>query len=176
MFFVSHVKRLNVSKKNIFSPHNLLQICKVCKWDLYSLKSFRDIKKVALFRHYNCFKIIEEFLLKKSLTCQYWFSFNFVFYRFGLFEAMSAIEIMDPKMDAGMICNRKRKVIQLPEAIQVRSNIRFLSFNVKREHTLRFYFDSPQILFYILSNTPFIIGGKGQNQRFFRGRSIRNHR
>ncbi|XP_057300464.1 N-alpha-acetyltransferase 35, NatC auxiliary subunit-like isoform X2 [Hydractinia symbiolongicarpus] len=37
---------------------------------------------------------------------------------FGLFEAMSAIEIMDPKMDAGMICNRKRKVIQLPEAIQ----------------------------------------------------------
>ena len=25
---------------------------------------------------------------------------------FGLFEAMSAIEMMDPKMDAGMICNR----------------------------------------------------------------------
>ncbi|XP_008554508.1 N-alpha-acetyltransferase 35, NatC auxiliary subunit [Microplitis demolitor] len=25
---------------------------------------------------------------------------------FGLFEAMSAIEIMDPKMDAGMLCNR----------------------------------------------------------------------
>lgn len=25
---------------------------------------------------------------------------------FGLFEAMSAIEMMDPKMDAGMLCNR----------------------------------------------------------------------
>lgn len=25
---------------------------------------------------------------------------------FGLFEAMSAIEMMDPKMDAGMTCNK----------------------------------------------------------------------
>lgn len=25
---------------------------------------------------------------------------------FGLFEAMSAIEMMDPKMDAGMGCNK----------------------------------------------------------------------
>ena len=25
---------------------------------------------------------------------------------FGLFEAMSAIEMMDPKMDAGMLCNQ----------------------------------------------------------------------
>ena len=29
---------------------------------------------------------------------------------FGLFEAMSAIEMMDPKMDAGMLCNQVRKV------------------------------------------------------------------
>jgi len=29
---------------------------------------------------------------------------------FGLFEAMSAIEMMDPKMDAGMICNRSSVV------------------------------------------------------------------
>lgn len=28
---------------------------------------------------------------------------------FGLFEAMSAIEMMDPKMDAGMLCNRGGK-------------------------------------------------------------------
>ncbi len=28
---------------------------------------------------------------------------------FGLFEAMSAIEMMDPKMDAGMRCNRQAK-------------------------------------------------------------------
>ena len=37
---------------------------------------------------------------------------------FGLFEAMSAIEIMDPKMDAGMVCNRKRKALQFTEAVQ----------------------------------------------------------
>ncbi|KAK2718941.1 N-alpha-acetyltransferase 35, NatC auxiliary subunit-like [Artemia franciscana] len=29
---------------------------------------------------------------------------------FGLFEAMSAIEIMDPKMDAGMVCNTGKNV------------------------------------------------------------------
>ena len=29
---------------------------------------------------------------------------------FGLFEAMSAIEMMDPKMDAGMLCNRASSV------------------------------------------------------------------
>lgn len=28
---------------------------------------------------------------------------------FGLFEAMSAIEMMDPKMDAGMVCNKSAK-------------------------------------------------------------------
>ena len=30
---------------------------------------------------------------------------------FGLFEAMSAIEMMDPKMDAGMLCNRGSKCV-----------------------------------------------------------------
>ena len=43
----------------------------------------------------------------------------YVIIRFGLFEAMSAIEIMDPKMDAGMVCNRKRTVLQIDEAISV---------------------------------------------------------
>lgn len=34
---------------------------------------------------------------------------------------MSAIEMMDPKMDAGMIpvCNRKKKVLTFKEAIKV---------------------------------------------------------
>ena len=36
-----------------------------------------------------------------------------------MFEAMSAIEIMDPKMDAGMRCNRKRTVLQMDDAIEV---------------------------------------------------------
>lgn len=34
-------------------------------------------------------------------------------YFFGLFEAMSAIEIMDPKMDAGMMCNRESNSIKV---------------------------------------------------------------
>jgi len=39
---------------------------------------------------------------------------------FGLLEGMSAIEMMDPKMDAGMICNQtKRKVLNLQDAIKV---------------------------------------------------------
>ncbi|XP_069481951.1 N-alpha-acetyltransferase 35, NatC auxiliary subunit isoform X3 [Ambystoma mexicanum] len=38
---------------------------------------------------------------------------------FGLFEAMSAIEMMDPKMDAGMIGNQvNRKVLNFDQAIQ----------------------------------------------------------
>jgi hypothetical protein len=32
---------------------------------------------------------------------------------------MSAIEIMDPKMDAGMLCNKTRKVLQLKPAVEV---------------------------------------------------------
>ncbi|KAL4716548.1 hypothetical protein ACJJTC_010212 [Scirpophaga incertulas] len=37
---------------------------------------------------------------------------------FGLFEAMSAIEMMDPKMDAGMLCNRGNpKPLNFPQAV-----------------------------------------------------------
>ncbi|XP_038078607.1 N-alpha-acetyltransferase 35, NatC auxiliary subunit-like isoform X1 [Patiria miniata] len=40
---------------------------------------------------------------------------------FGLFEAMSAIEMMDPKMDAGMMCNQtERQVMGLEQSIQHR--------------------------------------------------------
>ncbi|ETE63022.1 N-alpha-acetyltransferase 35, NatC auxiliary subunit, partial [Ophiophagus hannah] len=39
---------------------------------------------------------------------------------FGLFEAMSAIEMMDPKMDAGMIGNQvNRKVLNFEQAIKI---------------------------------------------------------
>lgn len=39
---------------------------------------------------------------------------------FGLFEAMSAIEMMDPKMDAGMLCNRgARKITSFEQAVTV---------------------------------------------------------
>ncbi|GLH12633.1 N-alpha-acetyltransferase 35, NatC auxiliary subunit homolog [Gryllus bimaculatus] len=38
---------------------------------------------------------------------------------FGLFEAMSAIEMMDPKMDAGMLCNRGSKsALTFDQAVQ----------------------------------------------------------
>lgn len=39
---------------------------------------------------------------------------------FGLFDAMSAIEMMDPKMDAGMLCNRgARKITSFEQAVAV---------------------------------------------------------
>ena len=37
---------------------------------------------------------------------------------FGLFEAMSAIEMMDPKMDAGMVCNRDKKVLNFEQSVK----------------------------------------------------------
>lgn len=38
---------------------------------------------------------------------------------FGLYEAMSAIEMMDPKMDAGMMCNRgNKKVMNFEQALK----------------------------------------------------------
>lgn len=38
---------------------------------------------------------------------------------FGLFEAMSAIEMMDPKMDAGMMCNRgNKKALNFDQAVK----------------------------------------------------------
>ena len=41
---------------------------------------------------------------------------------FGLFEGMSAVEMMDPKMDAGMMCNKtKRKVLNLQQALEAKT-------------------------------------------------------
>ena len=47
---------------------------------------------------------------------------------FGLFEAMSAIEMMDPKMDAGMMCNRiNRKVLNLKDSIAAGLKVKDMS-------------------------------------------------
>lgn len=52
---------------------------------------------------------------------------NFFICRFGLFEAMSAIEMMDPKMDAGMIGNQvNRKVLNFEQAIKVVTIVLFV--------------------------------------------------
>lgn len=54
---------------------------------------------------------------------------NFFISRFGLFEAMSAIEMMDPKMDAGMIGNQvNRKVLNFEQAIKVVTIVLFYVF------------------------------------------------
>ena len=37
---------------------------------------------------------------------------------FQLFEAMTAIELMDPKMDVGMMCNRKKKILNFEQSIE----------------------------------------------------------
>ena len=45
---------------------------------------------------------------------------------FGLFEGMSAIEMMDPKMDAGMMCNQtKHKVFSFSQAVKVEKTVMF---------------------------------------------------
>lgn len=43
---------------------------------------------------------------------------------FGLFEAMSAIEMMDSKMDAGMICNKGKRppILTFDQAVQVNNH------------------------------------------------------
>lgn len=42
---------------------------------------------------------------------------------FGLFEAMSAIEMMDPKMDAGLASKKKQaKVASIADALEVKYN------------------------------------------------------
>ena len=39
---------------------------------------------------------------------------------FGLFDAMSAIEMMDPKMDVGMLCNSsQRQIRSFQQAVEV---------------------------------------------------------
>ena len=38
---------------------------------------------------------------------------------FGLFEAMSAIEMMDSRMDAGMCCNKEKTPLTFETAVQV---------------------------------------------------------
>ncbi|XP_022908455.1 N-alpha-acetyltransferase 35, NatC auxiliary subunit [Onthophagus taurus] len=56
--------------------------------------------------NYNWVDITEDFLTSvKDLQLGELLHDNL----FGLFEAMSAIEMMDPKMDAGMLCNRGTK-------------------------------------------------------------------
>ncbi|XP_076465149.1 N-alpha-acetyltransferase 35, NatC auxiliary subunit-like [Babylonia areolata] len=64
---------------------------------------------------YNWVDITEEFRYAASLL-----SLGELLHdsSFGLFEAMSAIEMMDPKMDAGMMCNQiQRKVYNLEHAV-----------------------------------------------------------
>ena len=49
-----------------------------------------------------------------------WKNYKFYKFSFGLFEAMSAIELMDPKMDAGMLENQSQaKIKTFKQAIQV---------------------------------------------------------
>lgn len=51
---------------------------------------------------------------------------------FGLFEAMSAIEMMDPKMDAGMLCNRGNKsAISFDQAVQVKKRMFIITIMIR---------------------------------------------
>ena len=77
------------------------------------------------------------------------FSFDFFPYaRFGLFEAMSAIEMMDPKMDAGMLCNKAKKVLQFEPAVKVSVGILFVYIYVQCKLACNFP---------LLKNTAFLL-------------------
>ncbi len=47
---------------------------------------------------------------------------------FSLFDAMSALELMDPKMDAGMLRHKKREVLDFEMAKQVKT-VCFCDYN-----------------------------------------------
>jgi hypothetical protein len=84
-------------KKNIFfseKPFNIKHICIV-----FFFNSFRPVEKpnyefVDITKDF--FESITELKLGELLHHDF----------FGLFEAMSAIEMMDPKMDVGMKSNK----------------------------------------------------------------------
>ena len=94
-------------------------------------KSLRAIKRsVYYYRQKLCVtvfsKLIPRTRIKLSIASKNKiFNYPFIIcslfvreYRFGLFEAMSAIEMMDPKMDAGMLCNKAKKVLQFEPAVK----------------------------------------------------------
>ena len=55
---------------------------------------------------------------------------------------MSAIEMMDPKMDAGMLCNKAKKVLQFEPAVKVRNTVRIGPNSVQSEHTVLYVYNS----------------------------------
>jgi hypothetical protein len=76
----------------------------------------------------NLKKLVVLLMLEKYLKIQSdeykWKNLNLFTLKsissFGLFEAMSAIEMMDPKMDAGLLINQsKSKIKSVDDAIKV---------------------------------------------------------
>ena len=53
---------------------------------------------------------------------------------------MSAIEMMDPKMDAGMLCNKAKKVLQFEPAVKVSVGILFVYIYVQCKPACNFPF------------------------------------
>lgn len=49
---------------------------------------------------------------------------------FGLYDAMAAIELMDPKMDAGMMCNKSKKLYPFEEMVR-RNLIKIKDFSLE---------------------------------------------
>jgi len=82
---------------------------------LTSLTTSQITSKVCIFYLYGWYfftnlNIIKELQLGELLHDD----------MFGLLEAMSAIEMMDPKMDAGMVCNRgSKKALTFEQAVEV---------------------------------------------------------
>ena len=96
--------------------------CESDRTRLLTWPDFRQKNGTVISRDYSFKLFLTHWLtgiLWTKANCSDWHCLFISDFRFGLFEAMSAIEIMDPKMDAGMVCNRKRKVLQFAEVVEV---------------------------------------------------------
>ncbi len=102
----NNVQKLNLLNKCLFLQNSNLASC-------YMTNCKRILLIWVTHATFTCNSAFGAWVQRTSCSCSC---------RFGLFEAMSAIEMMDPKMDAGMIGNQvNRKVLNFEQAVKVRA-------------------------------------------------------
>lgn len=89
------------------------------KWTEITGEFFESIKELQLVNYQIFFDFFG--ILKFLLHLYYIFTKGELMHHefFGLFEAMSAIEMMDSRMDAGMCCNKEKTPLTFDTAVQV---------------------------------------------------------
>lgn len=102
--FLIKVWCFSVLNNATWDQNNWIDITKTFNENVKGLVLYWNFKLLCIYNYFTGLKLGE--LLHDEF--------------FGLFEAMSAIEMMDPKMDAGMLCNRgTRKIVSFEQAVNV---------------------------------------------------------